>query len=87
MVCCYEAGLDGFWIHRWLTGIGVTNVVVDSASIEVTRRAKQRKTDRLDVEKLLRQLMRYAAGEQDVWKVVHVPSEEAKTNAIYTASC
>ena len=76
VVCCYEAGLDGFWIHRWLTGMGVTNVVVDSASIEVTRRAKQRKTDRLDVEKLLRQLMRYAAGEQDVWKVVHVPSAE-----------
>ena len=76
VVCCYEAGLDGFWIHRWLTAIGVTNVVVDSASIEVTRRAKQRKTDRLDVEKLLRQLMRYAAGEQDVWKVVHVPSAE-----------
>lgn len=73
---CYEAGLDGFWIHRYLTEQGIENVVVDSASIEVTRRAKQRKTDRLDVEKLLRQLIRYHEGDEDVWKVLHVPSVE-----------
>jgi transposase len=73
---CYEAGLDGFWIHRYLTEQGIENVVVDSASIEVTRRAKQRKTDRLDVEKLLRQLIRYHGGDEDVWKVLHIPSVE-----------
>src|SRR5262245_18271092 len=56
---CYEAGRDGFWPHRLLTLIGVTNVVVDSSSIEVPRRARRAKTDRLDGEKLLRMLLRY----------------------------
>ena len=73
---CYEAGLDGFWIHRYLEKEGIENVVVDAASIEVNRRAKQRKTDRLDAQKLVRQLIRYHEGDRDVWKVVHVPSEE-----------
>src|SRR5262249_58909384 len=50
---CYEAGRDGFWIHRYLTRLGVGNHVVDASSIEVPRRARRAKTDRLDVEKLL----------------------------------
>jgi len=75
---CYEAGLDGFWIHRYLEKAGIQNVVVDAASIEVNRRAKQRKTDRLDAQKLVRQLMRYHEGDVDVWKVVHVPSAAAE---------
>ena len=50
---CYEAGRDGFWLHRWLTARGVANVVVESSSIEVNRRARRAKTDRLDVGKLL----------------------------------
>lgn len=74
-VSCYEAGRDGFWIHRYLTRLGVTNVVVDSASIEVNRRARRAKTDRLDVEKLLTMLLRYVQGERTVWRVVRVPSE------------
>ena len=45
---CYEAGRDGFWLHRWLIAQGIDNVVVDSASIEVNRRARRAKTDRLD---------------------------------------
>lgn len=77
---CYEAGLDGFWIHRYLTSVGVENVVVDPASVEVNRKAKKRKTDRLDARKLVRHLMRYSEGDRDVWKVVHVPSEEAEEN-------
>ena len=48
VVSCYEAGRDGFWIHRALTQLGVANRVVDSASIEVNRRARRAKTDRLD---------------------------------------
>nr|WP_321856747.1 hypothetical protein [Paraburkholderia tropica] len=44
---CYEAGRDGFWLHRWLTGLGIANLVVDSASIEVNRRARRAKTDGL----------------------------------------
>src|SRR5438874_2517371 len=38
VVSCYEAGRDGFWVHRWLTRQGVSNVVADPASIEVNRR-------------------------------------------------
>jgi transposase len=72
---CYEAGRDGFWVHRFLTREGIENVVVDSSSIEVNRRERQAKTDRLDGTKLFRLLVRYAEGERAVWKVVHVPSE------------
>jgi transposase len=71
---CHEAGRDGFWPHRLLTALGVSNVVVDSSSIEVPRRARRAKTDRLDGEKLLRLLLRYWAGERDCWHVVRVPS-------------
>jgi transposase len=71
----YEAGRDGFWVHRWLTRLGVENVVVDSSSIEVPRRARRAKTDRIDGRKLLAMLLRVAGGERGVWKVVHVPSE------------
>jgi len=71
---CHEAGRDGFWPHRFLTMLGVTNLVVDSSSIEVSRRARRAKTDRLDGEKLLRLLLRHWGGERDMWQVVHVPS-------------
>jgi transposase len=71
---CYEAGRDGFWPHWWLQARGVENVVVDSASIEVNRRAKQMKTDRLDADALVRMLVRWALGETRVWRPVRVPS-------------
>jgi transposase len=80
VVSCYEAGRDGFWLHRYLSSIGGNNLVVDSASIEVNRRAKQAKTDRLDLDKLLTMLMRYQAGEKKVWHVVHVPSPGVEDN-------
>lgn len=72
---CYEAGRDGFWLHRYLTARGIDNVVVDSASIQVNRRARRAKSDALDAAKLLVQLVRYHGGEQGVWSVVRVPSE------------
>jgi len=75
---CYEAGRDGFWLHRYLVSEDIENLVVDSASIEVNRRAKRAKTDRLDVGKLLTMLIRYDYGEKKVWSVVHVPSVEAE---------
>jgi len=78
VISCYEAGRDGFWLHRYLASLGVSNRVVDSASIEVNRRAKQAKTDKLDLGKLLTMLMRYEAGEKKVWRVVHVPSPEVE---------
>src|SRR5271165_89442 len=73
---CYEAGRDGFWLHRWLIAHGIDNIVVDSASIEVNRRARRAKTDRLDADKLLSMLIRYHADEPRVWSVVRVPTAE-----------
>jgi transposase len=78
VVSCYEAGRDGFWLHRDLESAGVHNLVVDSASIEVNRRFRRAKTDRLDVGKLLNMLVRYHQGEPKVWSVVHVPSAEVE---------
>jgi transposase len=75
---CYEAGRDGFWLHRYLLEQEIENLVVDSSSIEVDRRAKRAKTDRIDVGKLLNMLIRYHNGEEKVWRVVHVPSVEAE---------
>jgi transposase len=75
---CYEAGREGFWLHRALAGRGIENQVVDASSIEVNRRQRRAKTDRMDVEKLVRQLVRYWRGEHQVWSVVRVPSPEAE---------
>jgi hypothetical protein len=72
---CYEAGRDGWWLHRWLSEQGIDNLVVDSASIEVNRRARRAKTDRLDGDKLLVMLRRHHAGEH-VWSVLHEPTPE-----------
>jgi len=78
VVSCYEAGREGFWLHRFLEAQGITNSVVDSSSIEVNRRKRRAKSDGLDVRKLLSMLMRFHQGERDVWRVVHVPSGEAE---------
>jgi hypothetical protein len=79
VVSCYEAGRDGFWIHRALLAMGIANRVVDSASIEVNRRARRAKTDRLDALKLVTMLVRVCCGERRVWSEVRVPTvaEEA----------
>jgi transposase len=73
IVSCYEAGWDGFWLHRYLLRKGIENLVVDSSSIEVNRRSRRAKTDKLDAAKLLEQLLRHDRGER-VWSVVRVPS-------------
>jgi transposase len=73
---CYEAGRDGFWLHRFLASRGVDNAVVDASSIEVNRRARRAKSDAIDVGKLLVMLMRYHGGERDLWSVVNVPAPE-----------
>ena len=74
VISCYEAGRDGFWLHRYLGAHAVTNYVVDSASIEVNRRARRSKTDQLDLRGLLNLLARYVAGDRRCWRVVRVPS-------------
>jgi transposase len=76
MLSCYEAGRDGFWLHRCLLSWGVENLVVDSSSIEVNRRKRRAKSDRIDAGKLLTMLMRYHGGEKKLWSVVRVPSVE-----------
>jgi transposase len=76
VVSCYEAGRDGFWLHRFLLSAGVGNQVVDSSSIQVERRGRRAKTDRLDAEKLLAMLIRWHQAEPHVWRVVNAPSPE-----------
>ena len=78
IVSCYEAGRDGFWLHRYLLSCGIDNIVVDSSSIEVNRRKRRTKTDRIDARKLLQMLMRYRGGERKLWSVVNVPGVEAE---------
>jgi transposase len=76
MVSCYEAGYDGFWLHRVLCAHGIANQVFDPASLEVNRRARRAKTDRIDVRGLLRALAAYLRGEPKVVSVVRVPNVE-----------
>jgi transposase len=76
VVSCYEAGYDGFWLHRRLMAAGITNHVFDPASIAVEQRARRAKTDRIDGELLLRTLMAYWRGEPRVVRIVRVPSAE-----------
>ena len=74
VLSCYEAGRDGFWLHRFLLAHGVQNQVVDSSSIEVNRRQRRAKSDRLDAVKLVEMLIRWHNGEPKVWSVIHAPS-------------
>lgn len=75
MLSCYEAGYDGFWLHRALVEHGVHNHVFDPASLQVNRRARRAKTDKIDVTALVRTLMAHVRGEPKVVSVVRVPSE------------
>jgi len=76
VVSCYEAGYDGFWLHRRLEAAGITNFVFDPASIAVDQRRRRAKTDRIDGELLLRTLMAHCRGEPRVVRIVRVPSPE-----------
>ena len=78
VVSCYEAGYDGFWLHRLLAAAGITNFVFDAASIAVEQRARRTKTDRIDGELLLRTLMAHLRGEPRVVRIVRVPSVEVE---------
>jgi transposase len=78
VVTIQEAGLDGFWLHRLLETHGIESHVVDPASIQVSRRHRRAKTDRLDAEALLRALMAWSRGERRVCSMVRPPSPEAE---------
>ena len=76
----HEAGLDGFWVHRMLEANGVESHVIDAASIAVDRRSRRAKTDRVDMEGLLRTLMGWARGERRICSMVRPPAWQTKTN-------
>lgn len=76
VMSCYEAGRDGFWLHRYLLSTGVQSLVVDAASIEVNRRKRRAKTDRLDAASLVVMLIRCDLGERRLWSIVQAPSPE-----------
>ena len=76
IVSIYEAGLDGFWLHRWLTGQGTESQVVDFASILGPQRRRNAKSDRIDGEKLIRNLALWLAGDRQVCRMVVPPSAE-----------
>jgi transposase len=76
MLSCYEAGWDAHWLHRWLTEKGVVSYEVDPSSIEVNRRARQAKTDRIDLDRIMRAFLAYLRGEPRACSMVHVPSVE-----------
>ena len=75
VVSCYEAGRDGFWLHRALASRNITNTIIDSASIEVNRRRRRDKSDRLDAAALLTLQLRAATGDRRGWHPVHVPTD------------
>src|SRR5262245_47310937 len=74
MILCYEAGYDAFWLARFLKARGIDCLVVDSASMQVNRRSRRAKTDRIDLAKLLRTLTAWCGGERHVWSVVRIPT-------------
>lgn len=76
IICCFEAGRDGFWIHRFLTAHEIPTYVVEPTSILVNRRAKRAKTDRLDAEGLLHVLNTYLAGDNRICSMVRVPTPD-----------
>jgi transposase len=88
VVSCYEAGREAFWLHRWLVAHAVRNQVIDSSSIEVNRRSRRAKTDRLDLGSLLNLLARHHAGDRHVWRVVRVPSvDEEDARQLHRVVC
>lgn len=76
VACCFEAGRDGFWLHRLLTAHGAIAYVLEPTSILVNRRARRAKTDRLDAEGMLRVLAAWLGGDRQVCSIVRVPTPE-----------
>jgi transposase len=72
----YEAGYDGFWLQRRLAAEAITCFVMDPGSLQVDRRARRAKTDRLDAAMLLRALMAWCRGDHAACRMVQVPSVE-----------
>lgn len=71
---CYEVGHDAFWLARFLKARRVECLVIDPGSLQVNRRGRRVKTDRIDVKVLLRTLIAWCRGERHVWSLVRIPS-------------
>jgi transposase len=78
VISCYEAGRDGFWVHRCLVAMGIESQVVEPASIEVNRKKRRAKTDRIDAQKIVTALMRYQAGDRLACRMIRIPDAEAE---------
>jgi transposase len=81
VACCFEAGRDGFWLHRLLTAHGISAYMLEPTSILVNRRARRAKTDRLDAEGMLRVLTIWLSGYRKVCTILRLPTpdeEDAK---------
>lgn len=76
VVVCYEAGYDGLWLSRLLDARGIECHVMEPASLQVNRRARRVKTDRIDVESILRTLIAWCRGERHVCSMAVIPSVE-----------
>ena len=75
---CYEAGRDGFWVHRCLVAMGIASQIVEPASIEVNRKKRRAKTDRIDAGKIVNALMRFQAGDRLACRMIRIPDAEAE---------
>jgi len=76
VVCCFEAGRDGFWLQRFLTAQGVDTHVLEPTSILINRRARRAKTDRLDAVGMLRVLAAFLQGDRQSCSMVRVPTPD-----------
>jgi transposase len=87
ILSCYEAGWDAHWLHRWLSDQGIISYEVDPSSIEVNRRARQAKTDRIDLDRIMRAFLAYLRGEPRACSMVHVPSVEEEDRKRRNREC
>ena len=74
VLCCYEAGFEGFWLARCLKTNGYEMIVLDPSSLPVNRKARQRKTDRIDAKNMIRALLAHDRGDSQILSRVRVPS-------------
>lgn len=80
VISCYEAGPTGFWLHRKLEGLGVTNYVICPTRLD--SRGKGVNTDKTDATELVVRLDRYVAGNRKTFSVVRVPTPEQERQRI-----
>ena len=78
VISCYEAGRDGFWVHRCLVAMGIESRIVEPASIEVNRKRRRAKTDRIDAQKIVNALMRFQAGDRLACRMIRIPDAESE---------